>query len=79
RVEGRSLRMGLSQLGELSRPTLDRLLAARGKGFACLAEFEALVQPKLQELRALVRSGCLDALPAAAGGVDRAADLTCVG
>ena len=68
RVEGRSLRMGLSQLGELSRSTLDRILTARGKGFASLAEFEVLVQPKLPELRALVRSGCLDALPAAAGG-----------
>jgi DNA polymerase III alpha subunit len=68
RVEGRSLRIGLSQLSELSRPTLERLLAARGKGFPSLADFEARVRPGLQELRALVRSGCLDALPGRPGG-----------
>ena len=70
-----ALRVGLSQVRELSRPTLERLLAERGRlgaerggGFVSLAEFDALVQPKLPELRALVRSGCLDGLPARAGG-----------
>jgi error-prone DNA polymerase len=75
RVEGGALRMGLSQLSGLSRPTLARILAARremgaagGAGFVSLTEFEALVAPKLPELRALVRSGCLDGLPAETGG-----------
>ena len=69
-----SMRVGLSQLRELSRPTLERILAARealrargAAGFSSLAEFEARVSPKLSELRALVRSGCLDGLPARVG------------
>jgi error-prone DNA polymerase len=68
----RALRVGLSQLRDLSRACLDRLLAARGaaKGgrFGSLAEFDALVAPKQSELRALARSGCLDGLPARPGG-----------
>ena len=70
-----ALRVGLTQLGDLSRTTLERLLRERdalcargGAGFASLGQFDALVAPKLPELRALVRSGCLDGLPARAGG-----------
>jgi error-prone DNA polymerase len=75
RVEGGALRIGLSQLRELSLPTRERILSARREiasagraGFASLTEFEARVAPKLPELRALVRSGCLDGMPAEAGG-----------
>ena len=75
RPQREALRIGLSQVRDLSRATIDRLLAARGAlraggkgGFASLADFEALVKPKLPEIRALVRSGCLDRLPARPGG-----------
>ncbi len=75
KVEGEALRVGLSQLQGLSRSTLERIIAERerlaeagGGGFPGLEEFEALVSPKLPELRALVRSGCLDGLPSRAGG-----------
>ncbi len=70
-----ALRAGLSQLRELSRATIDRIVAAREAlraegegGFASLADFDALIKPKLPEIRALVRSGCLDGLPARPGG-----------
>jgi len=70
-----ALRVGLSQLQGLSRATLERIVAARealrsqgAGGFSSLSEFAQLAAPKQSELRALVRSGCLDALPARSGG-----------
>jgi DNA polymerase III alpha subunit len=71
-----AIRVGLSQLRGLSCPTLERILDARErrgaagrKLFVSLSEFETLVSPKLSELRALLRSGCLDGLPASLGGL----------
>jgi DNA polymerase III alpha subunit len=67
---GDALRVGLSQLAGLSRRTIEGILASRGErgAFASLEDFDARVAPTLPELRALVRSGCLDGLPARAGG-----------
>jgi error-prone DNA polymerase len=74
-VEGSALRAGLRQVAELSQATIDRIVAARmelaaagTRGFPGLDDFERLARPKLPELRALVRSGCLDGLPARPGG-----------
>ncbi len=68
--EREALRVGLCQVSGLSRPTAERLLAARGAGgrFASLEDFYRRAAPSLVEARALARSGCLDGLPARAGG-----------
>ncbi len=68
--ERAALRVGLCQVSGLSRPTAERLLAARGEGgrFASLEDFYRRAGPSLVEARALARSGCLDGLPARAGG-----------
>jgi len=75
RVEGgaggaAALRVGLSQLSGLSRPSIERILASRAEkgSFRSLEDFDARVGPTLPELRALVRSGCLDGLPGRPGG-----------
>ncbi len=66
---GEALRVGLRQVGGLSRAAMDRIEASRSaRGpFSSLEDFHARIAPSIAELRALVRSGCLDGLPARAG------------
>ncbi len=65
-----AVRIGLGQLSRLSRTTIERVAETRGRHgpFADLDDFFSRVKPELPDVRALVRSGALDGLPARAGG-----------
>jgi error-prone DNA polymerase len=69
-VENASLRIGLSQIRELSAPFLQKILDARSEGgpFSDLKDFNARTAPSYSQIRMLVRSGSLDSI---AGGLSR--------
>ncbi len=58
------LRVGLCQLRDIRRPFVDALLAERARGgpFAGFHDFVRRTDPRLVDLRALVRSGSLDSV-----------------
>ncbi len=59
-----ALRVGLGQLRDIRRPFVDRLLSERASGgpFAGFHDFVRRTDPRLVDLRALIRSGCLDSV-----------------
>jgi len=63
-AEGGRLRVGLCQLKDLARPVVDRILSERERGgpYAGFRDFLLRVDPRLSELRPLVRSGSLDSV-----------------
>jgi DNA polymerase III alpha subunit len=66
-----SLRVGLHQLGELSKDFIKHIINTRKKKpFADLRDFLQKIKPGLPEMRILIRSGALDSL---SGGVPRPA------
>ena len=56
------LRVGLCQLRDIRRPFVDRLLGERARGgpFGGFRDFVRRTDPRLVDLRALIRSGSLD-------------------
>ena len=58
------LRVGLGQLRDIRRPFVDALLAERVRGgpFAGFHDFVRRTDPRLVDLRALIRSGSLDSV-----------------
>ncbi|HSV91511.1 MAG TPA: OB-fold nucleic acid binding domain-containing protein, partial [Desulfobacterales bacterium] len=58
------LRVGLGQLRDIRKPFVDQLLAERARGgpFAGFHDFVRRTDPRLVDLRALIRSGSLDSV-----------------
>jgi error-prone DNA polymerase len=68
--EGKTIRLGLQQLQDIRRETLEAVLAERSKNglFLSLEDFLRRVPLTSSDGSVLVKSGCLDSLAAAADG-----------
>jgi DNA-directed DNA polymerase III PolC len=60
-VEGRSIRTGLGSVKHLSGPTMQRIIAERGRGeFASLSDFLVRVPATSEEMNSLIRAGAFE-------------------